>query len=195
MAIALVKGSKYWAGASRPFFVSQSMVTGYLQGKGFTNIAWHKRREPLPAGINPQAEPGYDDDWDEWVSADYQGATGSLSPPTSIPWLVVHLPSVAAQTSQAPVAAPGVPSWVTSSQQAGYAAAQAAAQAAAAAASARRGSGVSSGSVAPANSTPEATPSAPRESQGANAGAAVAAVGVLIVLGTLATAILRRRRR
>lgn len=192
MSIALVKGSKYWAGASRPFFVSQSMVSSYLSGKGFVNIAWHKRSQPLPSDVDPRADKSYDDDWDEWVSADYEGPNGSLNPPTSIPWLVVHLPSVATQT---PVAAPGVPSWVTSSAQAGYAAAQAAAQAAAAAASARRGSAVSSGSVAPANSTPAATPSAPRESQGADAGAAVAAVGVLIVLGTLAAAILRRKRR
>lgn len=80
MNIALVTAAKYWAGANRPWYVGQGMVTDYLQGKGFANVQWHKRAESLPADINPRASTTYSDDWDEWVSADYQGPLGSLSP-------------------------------------------------------------------------------------------------------------------
>lgn len=192
MTIALVKGSKYWAGANRPWIVSRGMVTGYLEGKGFGNVVWHDREEPLPTTVNPRSDRAYDDDWDEWVSADYQGPTGSLNPPAQVSWLVAHLPSIVSQQA----ATASVPSWVTASQQAGYAAAQAAKQAAAAAqASAMANSGLSSGAAAPAASTPEATPSAPRDSHGARAGAAVATLGVLFVLGTVVNAILRGKRR
>lgn len=195
-AIALVNGSTYYAGASRPFFISQSTVSSYLRGKGLSNVVWHKRSEALPSNVTPRSDPNYDDDWDEWVSAEYNGQASSVSPPVSIPWLIVHLPSVAQQstptTTRPPASTAGVPSWVTSSAQAGYAAAQAAAQAAAAAASAGRPSGVSSTAAAPATSTP--TPSAPRDGQTGNAGAAVLATGVLVVLGTLVAAILRRKR-
>ncbi len=196
-AIALVNGSKYWAGASRPFFISQGTVSSYLRGKGFSNIVWHERSEALPSNVTPRSDPTYDDDWDEWVSADYNGPAGSISPPTSIPWLIVHLPSVAqtSTTTKPSTTTASVPSWVTSSIQAGQAAAAAGAAAAAAAAGAARPSAVSSAPAASA--TPPAvspTPSAPRDGQTANAGAAVLATGVLVVLGTLVAAILRRKR-
>jgi hypothetical protein len=200
-AIALVNGSKYWAGASRPFFISQGTVSSYLRGKGFSDIVWHERSEALPASVTPRSDPEYSDDWDEWVSADYNGPAGSISPPVAIPWLIVHLPSVAQQTTttgtaKPPASTPNVPSWVTSSAQAGYAAAQAAAQAAAAAAAAAGAaspSAVSSGPAVPAQPTP--TPSAPRDGQTANAGAAIlATTGLLVVLGTFVAAILRRKR-
>ena len=198
-AIALVNGSKYWAGASRPFFIGRGTVTSYLQGKGFSNIVWHDRSDALPTTVTPRSDPTYDDDWDEWVSADYNGPAGSISPPTSIPWLIVHLPSVAAQPAAAAATTTtttptGVPSWVASSIQAGQAAAAAGAAAAAAAAGAARPSAVSSTPAAPASPTAAATPSAPRESQAANAGAAVLVTGVLVVLGSLVAAILGRKR-
>jgi len=194
-AIALVNGSKYWAGASRPFFISQGTVGSYLRGKGFSNIVWHERSEALPATVTPRSDPTYDDDWDEWVSADYNGPAGSISPPTSIPWLIVHLPSVAQtapSTAKPSTTTASVPSWVTSSIQAGQAAAAAGAAAAAAAAGVATPSAVSSGPAVPAQPTP--TPSAPRDGRKANAGAAVLATGVLVVLGTFVAAILRRKR-
>lgn len=190
-AIALVNGSKYWAGASRPFFISQGTVSSYLRGKGFSNIVWHERSDALPATVTPRSDPTYDDDWDEWVSADYNGPAGSISPPTSIPWLIVHLPSVASATTTAKpsTTAASVPSWVTSSIQAGQAAAAAGA---AVATGVAKPSAVPSGQAVPAQSTP--TPSAPRDGQRTNAGAAVLATGVLVVLGTFVAAILRRKR-
>lgn len=194
-AIALVNGSKYWAGASRPFYISQGTVSSYLRGKGFSNVVWHERSEALPATVTPRSDPTYDDDWDEWVSADYNGPAGSISPPTSIPWLIVHLPSVAqtaTTTAKPSTTTVSVPSWVTSSIQAGQAAAAAGAAAAAAAAGVANPSAVSSGQAVPAQSTP--TPSAPRDGQKANAGAAVLVTGVLVVLGTFVAAILRRKR-
>lgn len=180
MNIALVTAAKYWAGANRPWYVGQGMVTDYLKGKGFANVQWHKRAESLPADIDPRASTTYSDDWDEWVSADYQGPLGSLSPPVDLPWYIVHLPSY--QTA-------GVPSWVTSSQQAG-AGALAAGQAALAAsqAAAARQAALSSQATAPAAS------SAGRTSGGNNAGVVVFAAGTAVLVLGVVRAILGKRR-
>lgn len=181
-AVALVTGAKYWAGASRPFYVGQGMVTTYLQNRGFANVRWHKRTEPLPAGIDPRSDTAYSDDWDEWVSADYVGKAGSLSPPTNIPWLIVYLPSAIANANAVAQATGTKPPWVTASQQAGQAAYSAAQQAA----SAQANGGVSS--------VPAATTHAPRATEN-NVAAAVSILGGFVVLGTLVAAILGRKRR
>ncbi len=197
-AIALVPSSKYWAGASRPFYVSQGMVTSYLTGKGFTNVRWHKRSEALPTDVVPSQDSSYDDDWDEWVSAEYSGPTGSLNPPTTIPWLIVHMPSVAQPTpatTPAPAPAqPSKPSWVTSSAQASQAA-QSAAQQAQAASGAASGSGVSSVAAALATPPTAYASSAPRAASAVSAGAALFTAGVLLLLGTIVTGILGPKRR
>lgn len=186
MSIALVPGAKYWAGANRPWYVGQGMVTSYLQGKGFSNVQWHKRAESLPADVDPRASTTYSDDWDEWVSGDYQGPLGSLSPPVDLPWYIVHLPSY--QTAR-PASTAGVPSWVTSSQQAG-AGALAAGQAALAAAqaAAARQAALSSPATAPAAN------SAGRTSGGSNAGAVVFAAGTAVLVLGVVRAILGKRR-
>jgi hypothetical protein len=194
MNIALVPSAKYWAGANRPWYVGQGMVTDYLRGKGFANVQWHKRADALPTDIDPRASTTYSDDWDEWVSADYQGAIGSLSPPVDLPWYIVHLPSYqAAKPPVASTSASAVPSWVTSSQQAGagaLAAGQAASQAAFAAsqAAAARKAALSSQATAPAAS------SAGRTSGGNNAGAVVFAAGTAVIVLGVVRAILGKRR-
>ena len=194
MNIALVPGSVYFAGANRPFYVGQGMVTSYLQGKGFSNVEWHKRDVALPSGVVPRDYPGYDDDWDEWVSATYSGSQGSLSPPVDIPWFIVHLPGYgqaqqnAAQTAPKPsIAAP----WVAASYQAGLAAA-AAEKARQAAAAALNFPQVAPG--APPLAQPQ--PDAPRVETGqSHLGAAIFTSGVVVLLLTAAGAILGRSRR
>ena len=186
MSIALVPGAKYFAGANRPWYVGQGMVTGYLQGKGFANVQWYKRAEPLPPDVIPRQSTTYSDDWDEWVSGTYNGPLGSLSPPVALPWFIVHLPSY--QQAQAATGAP-VPSWVTSSQQAGAGALAAgqAALAAAQAATARPGA-LSSQTAAPAGD------SAGRTSGGKNAGAAILAAGTAVLVLGVVRAILGKQR-
>ena len=103
-AIPLIPGSRLYAGASLPFIVSKSMVTNWLTARGFRNVVWHERDEALPTGIVPRLDPGYDDDWDLWATADYSGPTGSLEPPADPSWMRVVLP-VAASTPQLPFAA------------------------------------------------------------------------------------------
>lgn len=183
MSIALVPGAKYFAGANRPWYVGQGMVTSYLQGKGFANVQWFKRAEPLPAGVVPRQSTTYSDDWDEWVSGEYHGPLGSLSPPVALPWFIVHLPSY--QAAQAASGA-AVPSWVTSSQQAG-AGALAAGQAALAAAQGSPGA-LSSSTTAPAGD------SAGRTSGGKNAGAVVLAAGATVLVFGVVRAILGKQR-
>jgi len=157
------------------------MVTGYLQGKGFANVQWYKRAEPLPANVVPRQSTTYSDDWDEWVSGEYHGPIGSLSPPVALPWFIVHLPSY--QAAQAASGA-AVPSWVTSSQQAG-AGALAAGQAALAA---------SQGSAG-ALSSPPTAPAPTGSTSGKNAGAVVFAAGTAVLVFGVVRAILGTQRR
>jgi len=97
--IPLIPGSKVYAGANLPFYVSQRMVTDYLTGKGFRNVVWHDRDQALPMGIEPAKDPQYDDDWDVWASADYLGQAGQLNPPADPSWLRVELPPAPAPAS------------------------------------------------------------------------------------------------
>lgn len=108
-SIPLIVGAKYYAGASRPFYVTQSMVTGYLEGKGFRAVHWHDRDEALPAGLDPAKDPEYSNDWDEWAEAEYSGSgSGVLDPPAAPKWLRVELPAVAPNPVIAlPAATPG----------------------------------------------------------------------------------------
>lgn len=106
--IPLIPGATYYAGADLPFYVSRSMVSGYLEGRGFTNIRWHDRDEALPASLDPQRDPQYSDDWTEWAEATYRGSgSGVLAPPASPAWLRVELPATTGQTP--PAATPGTP--------------------------------------------------------------------------------------
>jgi hypothetical protein len=105
--IPLIVGATYYAGANLPFYVSRSMVTNYLKGKGFVGVRWHDREDPLPTTLDPTKDPSYDDDWDSWAEAQYQGnMSGVLDPPASPAWLRVQLPAAQSVISL-PAAAPG----------------------------------------------------------------------------------------
>jgi hypothetical protein len=95
--IPLIVGSRIYAGANLPFYVSQGMVTSWLANRGFTGIRWHDRSEPLPLGLDPQKDPQYDDDWDVWAEGQYSGTqSGQLDPPADPAWMRVELPAPAA---------------------------------------------------------------------------------------------------
>lgn len=68
ISITLVPG-RYYAGINRPFYVSQGMVSSAMKDAGFTNLAWHDR-DKGPPPVNPKLDPGYKDNWDEWISVD-----------------------------------------------------------------------------------------------------------------------------
>lgn len=107
--IPLIIGSKLYAGASLPFYVSRSMVTSWLAARGFTAIKWHTRSEALPLGLDPKKDPQYDDDWDVWAEAQYSGVqSGQLLPPADPSWMRVELPAIgtSATTPRPATAAP-----------------------------------------------------------------------------------------
>jgi hypothetical protein len=105
-AIPLISGSRIYAGANLPFFVSQGMVTSYLAARGFTDVQWHKRSESLPAGLDPTKDPQYDDDWDVWAEAQYAGLqSGTLNPPANPAWMRVELPGTATSAISSPATA------------------------------------------------------------------------------------------
>lgn len=104
----LTPGAKYYAGADLPFYLSRGMVDSYLTGKGFTGIQWFDRKDALPAGVNPQEDPLYSDDWTEWASATYAGAQPlSLDPPGDPAWVVLEqAPTGQASKEAKPAALP-----------------------------------------------------------------------------------------
>lgn len=108
-SIPLIVGATYYAGANLPFYVTRSMVTNYLEGKGFVGIRWHDRDQALPASLDPTKDPAYDEDWDSWAEARYQGNTsGVLDPPASPAWIRVELPVTSASPVLGlPAATPG----------------------------------------------------------------------------------------
>ena len=113
-AIPLISGSKIYAGANLPFYVTQGMVTSWLTSRGFSQIEWHKRSEPLPLGLDPKKDPQYDDDWDVWASGQYTGSqSGAITPPADPSWMRVELPATA--TSATPSPATAAPSAATPS--------------------------------------------------------------------------------
>lgn len=104
--IPLIIGSKLYAGANLPFYVSQSMVTSWLTARGFSAIRWHKRSDPLPLGLDPTKDPQYDDDWDVWAEAQYVGPqSGSLQPPADPAWMRVELPATGTSAIPKPATA------------------------------------------------------------------------------------------
>lgn len=108
-SIPLIVGAHYYAGANLPFYVTRSMVTGYLEGKGFRGVRWHDRDAALPGSLDPKRDPEYSDDWDSWAEAEYSGnGSGVLDPPASPAWLRVELPAIAsAPVIALPAATPG----------------------------------------------------------------------------------------
>ena len=105
-AIPLIVGSRIYAGANLPFYVSQGMVTSYLENRGFSGVQWHKRSDPLPPGLDPTKDPQYDDDWDVWAEGMYAGLqNGQIEPPADPAWMRVELPATATSATPSPATA------------------------------------------------------------------------------------------
>lgn len=89
--IRLSPGSVYYAGFSRPFFITDEMVRGHLEQLGASNVQFHKRDEETPP-VDPTTDPEGSDEWDEWISADYLGEAKTVEEPKRWAWAVVHSP-------------------------------------------------------------------------------------------------------
>ncbi len=88
MTVHLEPG-RFYAGISLPFFVSHSMVTHRLESLGFTNVSFHDRANSATLAVDPKKYPGYDDNWTEWLEADYTGPKKDLEFEKHWSWLLV----------------------------------------------------------------------------------------------------------
>jgi len=86
--INLRKGN-YFAGFSRPFFVSDDMVRGHLEELGATQIAFHRRDNETPP-VDPTTDPDHSDEWDEWISCRYEGPPTTVEENKLWAWAVVQ---------------------------------------------------------------------------------------------------------
>ena len=107
-ALDLSSGN-YIAGLSRPFFVSRNAITNKLNDYGFTNIQWHGRGDILPQGIDPKNDSHYSNDWNEWVSASYGGASKILTAPARPAWVLAVAPPAPAPNVNMPPTATTLP--------------------------------------------------------------------------------------
>lgn len=99
----------YYAGFTRPWYVSQGMVTGKLEDAGFKNVQWHSRKKDAPP-VDPRSYQTYSDDWDEWISAVSPDAR-TITLPAAPAWLVgvgfgAQAPQAVPQGFSAPSYAP-----------------------------------------------------------------------------------------
>lgn len=102
--IQLRKG-QYFAGFSRPFFITDGMIEQNLQGLGATNVVFHRRDNETPP-VDPKTDPEHTDDWEEWISADYHGEPKSVQQPKLWAWAVSR-PDPVADAPQAEPDEPG----------------------------------------------------------------------------------------
>jgi hypothetical protein len=77
----------WFAGVSLPFFVSQGAVESAGEKIGFEGFSWHDRTDALPPIVLPNSDPSYSDDWDEWLSARYEGPSKTATVPQRPAWL------------------------------------------------------------------------------------------------------------
>ena len=104
VAINLVPG-RYYAGFTRPWYATQGMVTSRLEDGGLKNVVWHSREDSQPP-VNPKSDPGYSDNWDEWISVDMP-VTKVVELPGRPPWIVAApTPRVKLPTSSKPGTGP-----------------------------------------------------------------------------------------
>lgn len=98
----------WWGGYHAPFFVSTGMVESFLRKQGFDGFKWQDRGDPLPAAINPKADPRYTDDWDSWVSAHYAGERRTVELPhyEYVDWILVQAQAQPTAPPKPPAKAP-----------------------------------------------------------------------------------------
>jgi hypothetical protein len=96
---------RYYAGIDRPFFVSDGMIQSALDDYNVRVVGYHDRDDLAPP-VNPRTDPAYDDDWDEWVEAEYSGPSRPVDVTKRWAWLVM-VPARTSTTEPAlPPAAP-----------------------------------------------------------------------------------------
>lgn len=111
----LLEPGQWFAGYHAPFFITDSMIQPTLEKYGLKAITWKDRDDPLPANLNPKADPKYSDDWDSWVTAVYDGAAKTVEIPhyDHVDWLVRTPAAVPKPTPTAPSGgSDGAAGWV-----------------------------------------------------------------------------------
>lgn len=123
MRTVTMRTGHYFAGLNRPLLVPRGMVESAVKaalqtesaGRGtptLSDFIWHTRDEGVWPPTNPQIDPSYSDDWNEWVEFTYQaskqGQALSFTIPDSIAWLVAQ-PGVKQPFEQEPAAPPPAP--------------------------------------------------------------------------------------
>jgi hypothetical protein len=108
-----VEPGRYFAGLSRPFFVTRGAVEERAHEEGFRSLIWHERGRERPP-VDPALDPKLDDDWEEWVQAEYAGPPRVMTIPARPAWIVRGTTSSQAKPSPVHVApAPEPPKTTT----------------------------------------------------------------------------------
>ncbi len=80
---------RYYAGASIPFFVPNSMIASAVEGLGGKNVKIVSR-DDIKLPFDPRIDPKYDDDWSEVIIADYSGPVRQFEHERVWQWLIVQ---------------------------------------------------------------------------------------------------------
>jgi hypothetical protein len=99
----------FYAGIDRPWYVSQEVVAQTLRQRfGVTQVRFHPKSAPLPAGVSPDNDPKYSGPWSEWISASYAGPERSIRQDKSWSWLdFVPAPPATIEPTDGSPAVPG----------------------------------------------------------------------------------------
>lgn len=77
----------YYVGVDRPWWLSQSRVRDELQKHPIARVTFNDR-DGQPPPVDPRTDPTYSDDWDEWISAVYNGPETTLEARRVWAWMV-----------------------------------------------------------------------------------------------------------
>lgn len=105
----------FYAGTDWPWYASQDVVAETLRARfGVTNVKFHPKSTPLPAGVSPSNDPKYSGPWSEWVSASYSGPERSIRQEQLWSWLdfVPLAPAEPKAPEPEPYGPPLPPGWV-----------------------------------------------------------------------------------
>lgn len=101
MSLTIKAGNLYTGGFDAPFYASNSMIKSALEGAGFSSVVVMNRPDAEKIfPVNYRAIPGYDDDWDTYVTAQATTTRTFDKLPLAPAWFIESTP-------QGPRAVPG----------------------------------------------------------------------------------------
>ena len=89
MSTINLEPGRYYAGASIPFFVPNSMIVSAVEELGAKNVQIISR-DDIKLPFDPRIDPKYDDDWSEVIIADYSGPERRFEHERVWKWLIVQ---------------------------------------------------------------------------------------------------------